>query len=49
MKFCQNCGKELLDEAVVCTGCGCPIQVDAENNSDKVLDEVEIQKRKIKN
>lgn len=23
MKFCQKCGKELMDEAVICTGCGC--------------------------
>ena len=23
MKFCQKCGKELSDEAVVCPGCGC--------------------------
>ena len=23
MKFCKHCGKELVDEAVVCTGCGC--------------------------
>ena len=22
MKFCQKCGKELLDEAVICPGCG---------------------------
>jgi uncharacterized membrane protein YvbJ len=25
MKFCSKCGKELLDEAVVCTGCGCAV------------------------
>lgn len=25
MKFCQNCGKEIADEAVICTGCGCAI------------------------
>ncbi len=25
MKYCQHCGKELMDEAVVCTGCGYPI------------------------
>lgn len=25
MKFCQKCGKELMDEAVICTGCGCSI------------------------
>lgn len=26
MKFCTHCGKELLDEAVICTGCGCACQ-----------------------
>ena len=26
MKFCQHCGKELLDEAVICPGCGCSVQ-----------------------
>jgi len=25
MKFCSKCGKELMDEAVVCPGCGCPV------------------------
>ena len=25
MKFCQKCGKEIVDEAVVCPGCGCAI------------------------
>ncbi len=25
MKFCSKCGKELVDEAVVCVGCGCPV------------------------
>lgn len=23
MKYCSKCGKELMDEAVVCPGCGC--------------------------
>ena len=23
MKFCSKCGKELMDEAVICPGCGC--------------------------
>ena len=23
MKYCRSCGKELADEAVICTGCGC--------------------------
>ena len=46
MKFCSKCGKELLDEAVVCTGCGCavanapqPIQA---TNAAPVADEVNI-------
>lgn len=25
MKFCQKCGKEIMDEAVICPGCGCAI------------------------
>lgn len=25
MKFCSHCGKELLDEAVMCPGCGCMV------------------------
>ena len=24
-KFCSHCGKELLDEAVICPGCGCKV------------------------
>ena len=23
MKYCTKCGKQLMDDAVVCTGCGC--------------------------
>ena len=26
MKYCQHCGKEIVDEAVVCPGCGCAVQ-----------------------
>lgn len=26
MKYCSKCGKELFDEAVVCTNCGCAVQ-----------------------
>lgn len=26
MKYCTHCGKELLDEAVVCVGCGCAVE-----------------------
>lgn len=25
MKYCSRCGTQLVDEAVVCTGCGCPV------------------------
>lgn len=25
MKYCTYCGKELLDEAVICVGCGCAV------------------------
>lgn len=25
MKYCTHCGKELLDEAVICMGCGCAV------------------------
>ena len=24
MKYCQKCGKQLMDAAVICPGCGCP-------------------------
>ena len=27
MKYCTHCGKELLDEAVICVGCGCAVSV----------------------
>lgn len=26
MKYCTKCGNELLDDAVVCVKCGCPVQ-----------------------
>ena len=26
MKYCVHCGKQIFDEAVICTGCGCPVQ-----------------------
>ena len=29
MKFCQKCGKEIMDEAVVCPGCGCPVATES--------------------
>ncbi len=32
MKFCQKCGKEIMDEAVVCPGCGCAVAGVVETN-----------------
>lgn len=26
MKFCEKCGKQIHDEAVICVGCGCEIK-----------------------
>ena len=30
MRFCQKCGKEIMDEAVVCPGCGCSVAKEVE-------------------
>lgn len=43
MKFCTHCGKELLDEAVICTGCGCPVENQTSintNEKDKLLQQL---------
>lgn len=29
MKFCTHCGKEIMDEAVICPGCGCTVAAPA--------------------
>lgn len=26
MKYCTHCGREILDEAVICPGCGCAVE-----------------------
>ena len=26
MKYCSKCGKEIMDDAVICTGCGCAVE-----------------------
>ena len=28
MKFCTHCGKQVLDDAIICPGCGCSVQYD---------------------
>lgn len=35
MKYCTYCGKELLDEAVICVGCGCPVNVGIRQQEEK--------------
>ena len=25
MKYCSHCGKQIMDEAVICVHCGCPV------------------------
>lgn len=43
MKYCQKCGKELYDEAVVCPGCGCPVEtriVSKNHNAIEVVNSV---------
>lgn len=33
MKFCSKCGHQLVDEAVVCTNCGCSVSVNSAHNT----------------
>ena len=28
MKYCTHCGKEVMDEAIICPTCGCPVKAD---------------------
>ena len=35
MKYCSQCGKELVDEAVVCPNCGCAVQAPLNQQEDK--------------
>ena len=30
--FCSKCGKEISDEALICPGCGCPVENSREQN-----------------
>ena len=30
--FCTKCGKEIMDEAVICPNCGCPIEITFNKN-----------------
>ena len=34
MKFCSKCGKELVDEAVICINCGCSVASPTASNTN---------------
>ena len=36
MKFCTHCGKEIMDEAVICPGCGCSVQMENSKQENDV-------------
>lgn len=33
MRFCTHCGKEIMDDAVICVGCGCAVKSNAAESS----------------
>lgn len=44
MKYCSKCGKELLDEAVICVGCGCPVEVITKTKEESISAEDVLEK-----
>lgn len=42
MKYCSHCGNEVIEQAVVCTKCGCRIQNTAENTFSPQKDEADV-------
>lgn len=39
MKYCSKCGKEIMDEAVICPNCGCAV---ASNKAGKSVEPDEV-------
>lgn len=35
MKYCIHCGKEVLDDAVICPACGCSVKYDMPNGGSE--------------
>ena len=33
MKFCQKCGKEIMEEAKICPNCGCSVEPEEEKKA----------------
>ena len=42
MKYCTKCGKELMDEAVVCTHCGCATEAWNAKKGKEYTDEINV-------
>lgn len=40
MKYCYNCGKEVLDEAIICVGCGVSLNNKKTTNFETDVDNV---------
>ena len=43
MKYCSKCGNQVMDEAVICPKCGCPVEntgsvAQQNNNNNNVED-----------
>ncbi len=36
MKYCEKCGKELMDEAVVCPYCGCSTETNKQSETNSM-------------
>jgi len=36
MKFCSKCGKELLDEAIICPECGCAVNEEPQKENEDI-------------
>lgn len=39
MKFCSKCGKEIMDEAVICPNCGCEVKNSTVSTSQNTVDD----------
>lgn len=37
MKFCEKCGKEIMDEAVICPNCGCSTQSSGQTDENAAV------------
>ena len=35
MRFCTHCGSEIMDDAIICAGCGCPAIEEEQTSVDK--------------